>query len=142
MTDNQERNKKKLTKAQAKIAKAEAKGKVKMARAEENARIAEVKTEADSRSSGFGHLPKGVGIAIQRKNDSSELVVSGLTDDQLKRILPQINKEVLITITKDTNALRAQMMQFVREGLFQTIIKIVAGLIVGYLLFKFGLIGP
>ncbi|HYW68775.1 MAG TPA: hypothetical protein VE960_04155 [bacterium] len=34
---------------------------------------------------------------------------------------------------------RAGLLRFVKEGAFQTIVKIVAGLVVGYLLIKFGL---
>ena len=49
------------------------------------------------------------------------------------------NNEVLITITEDENSFRAALMRFVREGIFQTIIKVAAGLIVGYLLLMFGL---
>jgi hypothetical protein len=30
-------------------------------------------------------------------------------------------------------------MRFVREGVFQTVVKIIAGLVVGYLLIRFGL---
>ncbi len=69
----------------------------------------------------------------------SELVVSGLRDEQLRRLLPQVNREVLITLTEDRSALRAALMPFVREGAFQTVVKIVAGLIVGLLLLKLGL---
>jgi hypothetical protein len=136
LTDYEGKKNKKPTKAQAKIAKTGAK----TAKAEAKARVAEAEIQAASKLPGFGRLPHGVGIAVHKKEGGSDLVVSGLTDDQLKRILPQINKEVLITVTEDTNTLRAGVMRFLREGVFQTIIKIIAGLVVGYLLFKFGLI--
>jgi hypothetical protein len=84
-------------------------------------------------------LPPGVGVTIRRQDDSSELVVSGLRHDQLRRILPQINREVLIAVTEERSSLRAAAMRFVREGAFQTLIKIVAGLVVGYILVRFGL---
>lgn len=37
------------------------------------------------------------------------------------------------------SSFRAGLLRFMKEGAFQTIVKIVAGLVVGYLLIKFGL---
>lgn len=128
MTDYDEKTEKKRIKAEAKAAKAETK-----------VRIAAVQNSTSGALKGPGRIPDGVGIAIHKRNGGSELVVSGLRDDQLKRLLPQVNREVLITITEDENSFRAALMRFVREGIFQTIIKVAAGLIVGYLLLMFGL---
>ncbi len=120
VSDPDEKAKKKAAKAEAKAAKAEAK-----------ARAAQAEP---------GRMPGGgVSIAINKTDDGAALVVSGLRDDQLERILPQVNREVLITLAEEKNTLKAAMMRFVREGLFQTLIKVVAGLIVGYLLLQFGL---
>jgi hypothetical protein len=84
-------------------------------------------------------LPAGVGITVRPAQNGSDLVLTGLGDEQLKRLLPQLSKEVVIAVAADKSALRAGMMRFVREGLFQTLIKVLAGLIVGYLLLEFGL---
>ena len=84
-------------------------------------------------------LPDGVSVAVQKRGDACDLVVSGLKEEQLKRLLPDITKEVMITVTEEHSYFRAVMMRFLQEGLFQTIIKIIAGLIVGILLIKFGI---
>lgn len=42
-------------------------------------------------------------------------------------------------IEEDGSAFRTGLLRFVKEGAFQTIVKIVAGLVVGYLLIRFGL---
>lgn len=84
-------------------------------------------------------LPDGVGVVIRKTEGSSELVVTGLRDDQLRRILPEVNREVLIAVTQERSSFRAAAMRFVREGAFQTVVKILAGLVVGYLLLRFGL---
>ena len=89
-----------------------------------------------ARSAGF---PAGVGVAVRKRGGESELVVTGLSDEQLERIVPGISREVVIAVTEDRSAFRAGLLRFVREGVFQTIIKIVAGLVVGYLLIRFGL---
>jgi hypothetical protein len=39
----------------------------------------------------------------------------------------------------EESSFRAGLLRFVKEGAFQTIVKIVAGLVVGYLLIRFGL---
>jgi len=85
-----------------------------------------------------GVLPSGVGVSVEREGDASRVVVSGLNDGQIRRLLPHVINEVLIAVTADRSAFRAGVMRFVREGLFQTIIKVAAGLIVGYLLLRFG----
>jgi hypothetical protein len=117
--------------SEEKIRKKEAKAAVKRAKAE-------AKAAGDAQPSA-GALPDGVGVAIRKAEGSSELVVTGLRDDQLKRILPEVNREVLIAVTQERSSFRAAAMRFVREGAFQTVIKIVAGLVVGYLLLRFGL---
>jgi hypothetical protein len=126
----EDKREKKRLKAEAKIAKAAAKS-----------RADAVKAEAKAGTAGpySASLPEGVGVAIREKEAGSELIVSGLKKHQLERLLPQINKEILITMAEEKNTLRAGLMRFVREGVFQTLIKVVAGLIVGYLLLKFGL---
>ena len=108
---------KKAAKARAKIAKAEAK-----------ARIAEIH--------GSRQLPEGVGMRVNQTEDGAQLTIHGLTEAQLTRILPQIYKEILISVTQDKHVLKAGFMRFVKEGVFQTIVKIIAGLIVGYLLIQ------
>jgi hypothetical protein len=53
--------------------------------------------------------------------------------------MPGIQKEVAIALTEEKSAFRAGLLRFVKEGIFQTIVKVVAGLVVGYLLIRFGL---
>jgi hypothetical protein len=84
-------------------------------------------------------LPDGVSVAVQRRGDGADLVVSGLREEQLKRLLPDVTREIMITVTEDQSQFRAGMMRFVREGIFQTIVKIIAGLIVGVLLIFLGM---
>ena len=120
MQNNTSKTDKKIAKARVKAAKAEAK----------------ILGEQGKMQSGA--MPEGIGVKIIKGTHGSDLIVSGLNDQQLQRLVPQVNKEVLITVAEDTSTVRAALMRFVREGLFQTIIKAVAGLIVGYLLFKFG----
>ena len=119
--------------------KKRAKAKAKIAKAEMKAKIAELERKRPEDSDQKSPLPEGVGIHIKKTEGTSELIISGLSDTQLERLLPQINREVLITVTEDRNSLMAGLMKFVREGLFHTTIKVVAGLIVGYLLLKLGL---
>lgn len=137
MGDKEGKKEEKRLKAGAKIAKAEAKARAKSVKAEAKVKSAEM--EAEAALARRASLPEGIGIAIREKDAASELIVSGLKKHQLERLLPQINKEILITLTEEKHTLRAGMMRFVREGVFQTIIKVVAGLIVGYLLLKIGL---
>ena len=120
---------------ESKIRKKEAKAAVKLAKAAARGREGQNGT-SPSRAAAF---PEGVGVAIRRGEESSELVVSGLRDDQLARLLPQVSREVLIAVVAGRSAFRAGLMRFVREGVFQAIVKVVAGLVVGYLLLRFGL---
>jgi hypothetical protein len=129
----------------SKARKKEAKARVKEAKA--LARQAEALAGGSDGQAGGGALssrgasgmPEGVGVSIRRVEGYSELVVSGLKDDQLRRTIPGITKEVMIAMAEERSAFLAAAMRFVREGLFQTVVKVVAGLIVGYLLIRFGL---
>ena len=114
-----------------KLEKKEAKARAKIAKGEAKVRAAELR--------GSTGLPEGVGIAMKETGDGTQLTIHGLSETQLNRIIPQINKEILISMTEDKNSLKAGFMRFVREGVFQTIIKIIAGLVVGYLLIQFGM---
>jgi hypothetical protein len=132
-----------------KARKKEAKSRAKMAKA--RARETEARSDAASGTDdsagardrmglrAAGGMPEGVGVSIRRVEGYSELVVSGLRDEQLRRIIPGITKEVTIAMAEERSAFVAGAMRFVREGLFQTVVKIVAGLVVGYLLIRFGL---
>lgn len=120
MGDEQAKARKKEAKAAAKAAKASAKT-VDLGRRPE------------------GALPEGVSVHLKKNGDQSELTVSGLSDEQLERLLPQVNQEVLITVTEKSSPIKAAAMRFVREGLFQTVIKILAGLAVAYVLMALGL---
>jgi len=126
LADKEYKAEKKRAKSEVKKAKAEAKAQKKSPiGASEIAELSE--------------LPAGVGISVRPAQNGSELVLTGLGDDQLRRLLPQLTREITIAVTADKNAFRAGVMRFVREGLFQTFIKVLAGLIVGYLLLEFGL---
>ena len=139
MNDYEEKLDKKVAKARAKIATVEAKAEAKAAKAQAKSRIAALENAALSRSTRFRGFPDGVNISVRQTDDGSELVVSGLRDEQLRRLLPEVNKEVFITVTEDKSSFKAGVMRFVREGVFQTVVKVIAGLIVGYLLLRFGL---
>jgi hypothetical protein len=113
-----------------------AKAEVKRAKAEMKA----VRLRDDAgRAPGALRLPSGVGVAIQPGESGADLVVTGLRRDQLERLVPQVTKEILITVTEDRSAVRGAFLRFVREGLVPTLIKVIAGLIVGFLLVRFGL---
>jgi hypothetical protein len=114
--DNREKSLKKAAKAKVKIRKAEAKAR-----------------------GASGSTRESAGVVLRKREGGSELVISGLTDEQLTRLLPHVHKEVLIAVTEERSVFRARVMRFVREGIFQTVVKVVAGLIVGYLLIRFGL---
>jgi len=131
MSDGDSKRLKKEAKARAKIEKARARSDATRAKADADAAVARAALPA--------RVPEGVGVSVRKLEGGSELVVSGLKDEQLKRILPEINKEVLIAVTAERSAFRAGLMRFVREGIFQTVVKLVAGLIVGYLLIRFGM---
>ncbi len=132
MSDSKEELKK-----QKKLAKA----KVKMTKAEAKVREKQIENESDIYNSLIdkNKLPRGITISINDKDKISDLIVTGLSQDQMKRILPRLNKDLLITFTEDKNPFKASLLRFLREGLFHTIVKIIAGLIVGYLLFYIGL---
>jgi hypothetical protein len=119
MSDDNSKARKKEAKAAAKIEKARAKAAIETAHVR--------------------GAPEGVGVSVRKSDGVSELVVSGLTDGQLQRIVPGITKEIVIAMTEEKSAFRAGLLRFVREGIFQTVIKVVAGLVVGYLLIRFGL---
>jgi hypothetical protein len=133
--------------SEAKARKKEAKARVKEAKA--RARQAEGPAGAAAAAPagavgardrlGQGSMPDGAGVSIRRVDGRSELVVSGLSDEQLARIVPGIAKEVTIAMAEERSAFLAAAMRFVREGLFQTLVKVVAGLVVGYLLIRFGM---
>ena len=114
-------------------------------RAKAAVKLAKVASKAGTRSvmtpgrPGTMELPDDVGVVIRRTGESSELVVSGLGDEQLARLVPQVNREVLIAVVAGRSAFRAGLMRFVREGIFQTVVKVIAGLAAGYLLLRFGL---
>lgn len=120
MSSSKHKSDKKRAKAEVKVAKARAKAEM-------------------SKASAVSGLPPGVGVSIRRGDGGSDLIVTGLKDDQLERVLPHVSKEVLIAVTAEKSSFRAAMMRMAREGLFQTLIKIIAGLIVGLLLVQFGL---
>ena len=67
---------------EAKIRKKEAKASVKRAKAESRSRAPG--ESGPGGPDGIG-LPEGVGVVVRRSGDSSELVVSGLADEQLAR---------------------------------------------------------
>ena len=100
---------------------------------------AELKRQKKASSAGANPLPDGVSVAVRQRENGTELVVSGLREEQLRRLLPELTREVMITVTEEKSQFRAGLMRFVREGMFQTLVKIVAGLIVGILLIKLGL---
>ena len=56
----------------------------------------------------------------------------------METIAPHVAREVLIAVTAEKSTIRAAFMRFVREGIFQTIVKVLAGLIVAWVLIKFG----
>ena len=128
----------KQTKAQVKQVLEEAKAKAKSVKAEGKLRAQRLKS---SSLSGIDEEsePRRISIDIHHAGGYSELVISGLKQKQLQRLLPQINKDILITQLSEENVVKAGLLRFFREGAFQTIVKVVAGLIVGILLYQFGL---
>ena len=119
-----------------------------MSRKDEKARVKIEKKRAKARAKSVQDVPEradrlmldgGVGVTVRRQDDRTDLVISGLGDDQVRRLLPQLSREVMIAVEADRSRFRAGVMRFVREGIFQTIVKIAAGLVVGYLLLRFGL---
>jgi hypothetical protein len=119
MSDDSAKARKKEAKAAAKVEKARAK--------------------ASAAGAGSASVQAGVGVTVRKLGESSELVVAGLKDEQIGRLLPAIQKEVAIALTEEKSPFRAGLLRFVKEGVFQTIVKVVAGLVVGYLLIRFGI---
>ncbi len=136
MANTEDRTDKKRAKYEAKAEKARAKADLKAAEARERARVEETRVLAEVGGRG---LPRGVGIALERRGGTSQLVVSGLSEEAVDRLVPEITKELLIGAAAERSRLRAGAMRFVREGVVPTIVKVVAGLIVGYLVIRFGL---
>jgi Na+(H+)/acetate symporter ActP len=132
-----------LGSTEGKIKKKEAKAKIKALKAEAKLKkkIAKKAPEDLEKSTGeeIERLKEGVSVTIEKQQSRANLVIKGLTDEQLQKILPEVKKEVVITLTKEISPLKASLMRFIREGAMETLIKVVAGLIVGYLLIQFGL---
>lgn len=126
-----------------KIKKKEAKAELKARKKEAKARQKRAKDEAElekkTTSEKIKQQKKDVSVKIEKQRGSSNLVIKGLSEDQLHKILPEINKEILITLTRENSPVKASFMRFIREGATETLIKVIAGLIVGYLLIQFGL---
>ena len=128
----------KQTKAQVKQIMEEAKAKDKAVKAEGNLRAQRLRgsylknVEEPSET-------RRISIEVHEVGGYSELVISGLKSEQVQRLLPQINRDVLITQVHERSAFKAGLLRFFREGAFQTVVKVIAGLIVGILLFQFGL---
>jgi hypothetical protein len=136
--DTEEKKRKKQTKAQVKQIRNEARAKAKAVKAEGKLRAQRL------RGSSLGGdevdiEPRRISIDVHEVGGYSELVISGLKRDQLRRLLPQIHKDILITQVHDKSAFKAGLLRFFREGSFQTLVKVVAGLVVGLLLYKFKL---
>ena len=131
--DSAEKKRLKQTKAQVKQIREEAKAKAKAVKAEGKLRASSLNS-VDGKSE-----PSRISIDVHEVGGYSELVISGLKREQLQRLLPQINRDVLITQVQDQSAFKAGLLRFFREGAFQTMVKVVAGLIVGLLLYKIGL---
>ena len=135
--DSEEKLRRKQTKAQVKQIQDEAKAKAKSVKAEGKLRAQRL------RGSSLKNVeeiePRRISIDVHEVGGYSELVISGLKREQVQRLLPQINRDVLITQLHERNAFKAGLLRFFREGTFQTVVKVIAGLIVGILLFKFGL---
>ncbi len=129
-----------MGKTEEKIKKKEAKARLKTAKAEAEAAAKQAKTDS-AKSSAFLRSADGrISVSINKHSGgSSDLIVKGLSEEQLNKIIPGINKEILITLTAEKKPLKASFMRFIREGAWETFIKVLAGLIVGILLIKLGL---
>ena len=134
----EEKKRLKRTKAQARQIREEAKAKAKTVKAEGKLRAQRLRASSMN-SFDAESEPSRISIDVHEVGGYSELVISGLKREQLKRLLPQINRDVLITQVQDQNAFKAGLLRFFREGAFQTVIKVIAGLTVGILLYKIGL---
>ena len=134
----EEKKRQKETKAQVKQIRDEARAKAKAVKAEGKLRAQRLQGSSLKNVAEEGQ-PRRISIDVHEVGGYSELVISGLKREQLQRLLPQINKDILITQVHEKSAFRAGLLRFFREGTFQTIVKVIAGLIVGLLLYKFGL---
>ncbi len=128
----------KRAKAEAKRVKAEAKYRAKETEAREDARVEALRVLTSAQFPGLVRLPEGVELGLSDTESGSDLVVRGLSKEQLERVVREIGRDVRIAVDADRRPVRSAIMRFVREGLFQTIVKVIAGLIVGYLLLRFG----
>ncbi len=135
---SEEKKRQKQTKSQIKQIQNEAKAKAKAIKAEGKLRAQRLRSSSLTGAEETTE-PRRISIDVHEVGGYSELVISGLKREQLHRLLPQINRDVLITQVQEHSAFKAGLLRFFREGAFQTLVKIVAGLIVGILLFKFGL---
>ena len=135
---SEEKKRQKHTKAQVKQIRDEARAKAKTIKAEGKLRAQRLRGSS-LKEGDEPHEPKRITIEVHEVGGYSELVISGLKSEQVQRLLPQINRDVLITQMHERNALKAGLLRFFREGAFQTAVKVIAGLIVGILLFQFGL---
>ena len=134
----EEKKRQKQAKAQVKQIREEAKAKAKAVKAEGKLRAQRLRASSlnsiDPESE-----PTRISIDVHEVGGYSELVISGLKREQLLRLLPQINRDVLITQIQEQSAFKAGLLRFFREGAFQTLVKVIAGLIVGLLLYQIGL---
>ena len=135
--DSEEKKRRKQTKAQVKQIQDEAKAKAKAVKAEGKLRAQRLR--GSSLKNVEEDEQRRISIDVHEVGGYSELVISGLKREQVQRLLPQINRDVLITQVHERSAFKAGLLRFFREGTFQTVVKVIAGLIVGVLLFKFGL---
>lgn len=134
----EEKKRHKQTKAQIRQIREEAKAKAKTIKAEGRLRAQRLRGSSLQNVEEPGE-PRRISIEVHEVGGYSELVISGLKSEQVQRLLPQINRDVLITQLHERSAFKAGLLRFFREGAFQTVVKVVAGLIVGLLLYQFGL---
>ncbi len=135
---SEEKKRQKETKAQVKQIRDESKAKAKAVKAEGKLRAQRLQGSS-LKNVAEEIQPRRISIDVHEVGGYSELVISGLKSEQLQRLLPQINKDILITQVREKSAFKAGLMRFFREGAFQTLVKVVAGLIVGLLLYQVGL---
>ena len=135
---SEEKKHQKQTRSQIKQIQNEAKAKAKAIKAEGKLRAQRLRGSSLTSTDDINE-PRRISIDVHEVGGYSELVISGLKREQLHRLLPQINRDVIITQVQEQSAFRAGLLRFFREGAFQTLVKVVAGLIVGVLLYKVGL---
>lgn len=136
--DFDEKKRVKQTKAQVRQIREEAKAKAKAVKADGKLRAQRLRASSLTSDDAESDASR-ITIDVHEVGGYSELVISGLKREQLQRLLPQINRDVLITQVQDQSAFKAGLLRFFREGAFQTLVKVIAGLIVGILLYKIGL---